>query len=94
MTEDLIPEQAIDRIIKAMEDGSRLKVGDLLSINPEENVLLPCPLCGSDQIQFCGDRNNLLQAKARCRECKCTGYITNWQNRNWPGKKNLTFKMP
>jgi hypothetical protein len=42
---------------------------------------LPCPLCQSPQVQFCGDRNNPAKAIARCRECKCTAPLDRWQNR-------------
>lgn len=84
-----VSEEAIDRIISSMKENR--KFFDLLSVNPEEPNLLGCPLCGSKQIQVCGDYNNLSQATARCRECKCTGPLTRWQNRI--NKDSLIFKM-
>lgn len=67
------------------------QIFSLLDVNPEMSKLYPCPLCGSSQIQLCGDRNNLAKAFARCRECKCTGPLRYWQNRGFP---NNVFTMP
>jgi hypothetical protein len=43
--------------------------------------LLPCPLCGTDQIQVCTDANNPMKDYCRCRECKCTGPLSRWNTR-------------
>lgn len=53
----------------------------LLDINPEQAYIRPCPLCGSEQIQVWGDRNNIAKAMAKCRDCQCQGKLDMWQNR-------------
>lgn len=41
----------------------------------------PCPLCGSEQVQYCSDGNNPAKDYCRCRACKTTGPLMLWQAR-------------
>lgn len=47
-------------------------------------AMLPCPCCGSRQIQVCTDYNNQAKDWCKCRECGCSALWSAWQKRATP----------
>ena len=43
--------------------------------------LLPCPCCGSEQVQYCSDNNNPMKDIAKCRRCKAQAPVKSWNKR-------------
>lgn len=52
------------------------------------DALLPCPFCGTHQIQRVPNYSNRSHDLARCRDCKAEAKVTVWNTRTEP---NITY---